>query len=72
MKKVQVDNIWPRTVIETSSGIGRVLRVQNLWGNKDIAEILFSWHQDDVKSITMAWDDTVSVLDADELTDLFE
>ena len=71
MKTVQVDNVWPRFVIETGSGIGRVLRVRNLWGNKDVAEILFSWHQDGVKSITMAWDDTVSVLDDEELTDLF-
>ena len=70
MKKVKVDNVWPRYVIETDSGIGQVLRVQGLWGNKKVAEVLFSWHQDDVKSITLDWNDTVSVLDDEELTDL--
>ena len=70
MKTEQIDNVWPRDVISFHNQLGRVQRVQAWYGNKNVAEVLFSWHEDGTKSAIMDWETKVLVLASEELTDL--
>jgi hypothetical protein len=71
MKTEQIDNVWPRDIISVSGRIGRVLRVQPWYGDKNVAEVLFSWHETGIDRTYLPWNASVAVMATEELGDLF-
>ena len=72
MKTIEVDNVWPRHVIEFGDGLGRVLHVTQASENKNIAVIEYSWHQDGRALSYCQWNDRVSLVSEEELSNLMK
>lgn len=70
MKVIGIDDVWPRQVIETYDGLGRVLHVRSDYEDHNVAVVEYSWHKEGKTTSRFRWCQLVSLVSEEELIEL--